>query len=658
MSALPWHARTSFVFMNCRDLLVEGITMLDTPSWGLAIFGCNGVTVRNIKQICRRENSDGIDLCNTQDALVEDCFLRNNDDEVCVKCTSPAPAQESKNIVVRNCVIWNERARGLGITSETRRNISDVSFSDCDVIHDFSAGGDCAALAVLVSDSGTMSSIVFDNVRVEQCGHTLVRMWLGKDFWGHDPERGHVDGVVFKNIVHSADERPLIWLTGCDDAHLIDHVTFDGVKVGGRLLTSLKAANVRVDPHVSNVKLVYDDTPPAAAPVLAPIEALPGDPALRLTWSGVAPPPSGIAYYEVYRDGARVARVEGLTYRDQGVLDELHTYHYRVAAVNAAEKEGPLSAEVAGTTFSDTAPPRVLGVEASAAGLVIANFSERLAPNAAHFDLDGGATIKETALGPGQQSVWLYVSPLHEGQTYTLTISGVRDLAKQPNVMADTTVTFTWHEACVGRWALDERDGAVAHDATAAAQNGTRRGGSWSAAGLVLDSAGACVELPATPALDGLQDGDFTLLARFTPADLPLGTDRAPNAAYALIAKRGYHEGIIYGHDGHFTAMHWLEGDQGAGVTSTESYAPGREYAVAMAVDRTHGEVRLFVDGQLAGKAEFAAGAKARPYGDEPWRLGVGNPDVKADYAWPAKGVLRDVRFYARALEAGDAVLR
>jgi hypothetical protein len=82
------------------------------------------VVVRNVKQICARENSDGIDICNSQDVLVEDCFLRNNDDEVCVKTLSSAPAMESKNIVVRRIVVWNDRARGLGITSETRANIS------------------------------------------------------------------------------------------------------------------------------------------------------------------------------------------------------------------------------------------------------------------------------------------------------------------------------------------------------------------------------------------------------------------------------------------------------------------------------------------------------------------------------------------------------
>ena len=102
------------------------------------MFNARDIRIDNIKQICRRENSDGIDICNSRDVTVTGCFMRNNDDEICVKCTQPWPAQISKNIVVEGCVIWNERARGLGITSETRRDIEDVVFKNCDIIHDFS----------------------------------------------------------------------------------------------------------------------------------------------------------------------------------------------------------------------------------------------------------------------------------------------------------------------------------------------------------------------------------------------------------------------------------------------------------------------------------------------------------------------------------------
>ena len=227
---------------------------MDAPAWVVAIFGCKDVKVRNVKQICRRENSDGVDLCNTQDALVEDCFLRNNDDEVCVKTTSPAPAQESKNIVCRRCVVWNDRARGLGITSETRRNIDNVLFQDCDIIHDFSGGGDCASLAILVSDSGTMSNVRFEDIRVEDCRNTLVNCWIGADMWGHDKQRGNVKGVLFKNITAVGKNPPSSRLAGCDATHVIEDVTFQNVRINGKPVTNMEDGRITVNQFVKDVK--------------------------------------------------------------------------------------------------------------------------------------------------------------------------------------------------------------------------------------------------------------------------------------------------------------------------------------------------------------------------------------------------------------------
>ena len=254
LGGLPWHARTAIVLSKVENVTVEGITLLDAPAWVVAMFESRKVHVDNVKEICRRENSDGVDVCNSQDVLVENCFLRNNDDEVCVKTTSPAPAQTSEKILVRNCVIWNERARGLGITSETRRDISDVTFTDCDILHDYSQNADCAALAVLVSDSGTMRNVRFENIRVNDV-KVLFRAWVGKDMWGHDQERGHVDGVLLKNITVTGEHSPKSEIIGCDAAHAIENVTFENLTIQGRAVRSPEEGNISTNPFVKNLQI-------------------------------------------------------------------------------------------------------------------------------------------------------------------------------------------------------------------------------------------------------------------------------------------------------------------------------------------------------------------------------------------------------------------
>lgn len=257
LSGLPWHARTSFVLDRVDGGEIEGITLIDSPAWGMALFSSKNIHINNIKQICARENSDGIDVCNTQNVVVENSFLRNNDDEICVKATSPAPAPISKGIMVKNCVIWNDRARGLGITSETRRDIEDVTFVDCDILHDFAQNGDCGSLAILVSDSGTMRNIRFEKIRIEDC-RVLIRCWVGKDMWGHDAARGRVEGVVFKDITAAGKTFPKSAMLGCDEGHAIENVTFDNLKINGKAIGGLEEGKITVNPFVRGVRFAKE----------------------------------------------------------------------------------------------------------------------------------------------------------------------------------------------------------------------------------------------------------------------------------------------------------------------------------------------------------------------------------------------------------------
>jgi polygalacturonase len=253
LGGVPHHTQKGIVLTHAENISLEGITLLDAPDWTLAIFGCRNVRIDNIKEICRRVNSDGIDICNSQKVVVENCFLRNNDDEICVKTTAPAPAPVSKDILVQHCVVWNERARGLGITSETQRDISDVTFADCDIIHDYSQNADCAAMAVLVSDSGWMRNIRFENIRVADV-KVLFRCWVGRDVWGHDPERGHIDGLVFRNISVTDAYSPTSDLIGFDATHLIENVRFENLTIQNKAITNLEQGAISTNAFVRNIR--------------------------------------------------------------------------------------------------------------------------------------------------------------------------------------------------------------------------------------------------------------------------------------------------------------------------------------------------------------------------------------------------------------------
>ena len=119
---------------NCTDVKIDGVILRDPDTWGLAASGCRNVTISRVKLIgFWRYNSDGIDLCNTQDVTIRDSFVRSFDDSIVLKGLKGR--QESfgdrpvRNIRASNLVLWCDWGRALEIGAETSTpEIVDVIF--------------------------------------------------------------------------------------------------------------------------------------------------------------------------------------------------------------------------------------------------------------------------------------------------------------------------------------------------------------------------------------------------------------------------------------------------------------------------------------------------------------------------------------------------
>jgi polygalacturonase len=101
------YLRPSFVqFFGCRNVFVNGVTIVDSTFWVVHPVYCNNVIVRNITVISSGPNSDGTDPESCVDVLVEDSHYDTSDDCISIKSGRDADAwrvgQPSENVVVRN----------------------------------------------------------------------------------------------------------------------------------------------------------------------------------------------------------------------------------------------------------------------------------------------------------------------------------------------------------------------------------------------------------------------------------------------------------------------------------------------------------------------------------------------------------------------------
>ncbi|ESQ93352.1 hypothetical protein ABAC460_01205 [Asticcacaulis sp. AC460] len=129
------HLRPHFVqFNRCRNVLVEDITIEDSPFWVLHPFLCRDVVIRRVKVRAHGHNNDGVDPEMSQNVLIEDCTFDQGDDAVSVKSGRDMDAWRlntpARNIVMRDCRVLNGHQL-MAIGSELSAGIENVFVDNC-----------------------------------------------------------------------------------------------------------------------------------------------------------------------------------------------------------------------------------------------------------------------------------------------------------------------------------------------------------------------------------------------------------------------------------------------------------------------------------------------------------------------------------------------
>lgn len=129
------HLRPHFVqFNRCRNILIEGVSIRNSPFWTIHLLLCDSVVVRRVDISARGHNNDGIDPEMTRNLLVEDCRFDQGDDAIAIKAGRNQDAWRigvpTENIVIRNCtVVAGHQLVAIG--SEMSAGVRNVYIHDC-----------------------------------------------------------------------------------------------------------------------------------------------------------------------------------------------------------------------------------------------------------------------------------------------------------------------------------------------------------------------------------------------------------------------------------------------------------------------------------------------------------------------------------------------
>lgn len=243
-SAVTTHGKNTIIIKG-ENISVEGIIITNPALWTIPIYNSENITVKNVKIIGHRANSDGIDICSSHNVTVDGCFIRTLDDLIVVKTLSGHGT--AGDINVRNCVLWNQVAHALSIGAEITSDIENVRFENCDVIHDI---GREYTLRIYHTDAATVSNITFENIRIEESSK-LMSLWIGEAAWSSDAQRGNIRDITFNHI--NASDNPLqINFKGYDANHKIDGVSLNNITLNN---APLSLDNITQNEFVTNISI-------------------------------------------------------------------------------------------------------------------------------------------------------------------------------------------------------------------------------------------------------------------------------------------------------------------------------------------------------------------------------------------------------------------
>ncbi|ASA22158.1 glycosyl hydrolase family 28 protein [Paenibacillus donghaensis] len=239
---------------------VEGITVIDPPHYSIFIGQSSDVSISNFKAFSTRGWSDGIDIMSSTDIAVRDVFMRNSDDCIAIYGSRWDYYGDSRNISVRDSILWADVAHPLmiGIHGDHHRNgdlIENLVFENIDILeHHEPQENYWGALAINAGDRNTVRNVLYSNIRVEHIeqGQLFdVRVVQNKDY---NPEPGTgIENITFRDIVFSGGMVQPSRIYGFDEQRTVDGVTFMNLVINGERVDSAETEQVLTNGFARNI---------------------------------------------------------------------------------------------------------------------------------------------------------------------------------------------------------------------------------------------------------------------------------------------------------------------------------------------------------------------------------------------------------------------
>jgi polygalacturonase len=207
---------------RCSNVLIEGVTVINSPMWEIHPILCRNVIVRGVKINSHGPNNDGCDPESCTDVLIENCEFDTGDDCIAIKSGRNEDGRRlnapSENIIVRKCRM-KEGHGGVTIGSEISGHCRNVFVEDC--VMDSPVLDRALRFKNNAARGGIIENVFMRNCQVGQVADAVLSI----DYYYEEGQRGAhtpvVRNVEMRNVT-SQKSNYALYLRGFPNAPIYD----------------------------------------------------------------------------------------------------------------------------------------------------------------------------------------------------------------------------------------------------------------------------------------------------------------------------------------------------------------------------------------------------------------------------------------------------
>ncbi len=243
---------------KCKNVLIEGVKIVDSPMWEVHPVLCENVIVRKVHINSHGPNNDGCDPESCKDVLIEDCYFDTGDDCIAIKSGRNDDGRRinvpTENVIVRGCQMKDGHG-GITIGSEISGGVRNVFGENCTM--DSPNLDHALRVKNNASRGGLLENFYFRNITIGQVAHAIITI----DFNYEEGAKGKYTPVMRNFVaenIKSGKSEYVMDAQGFANAPIenieIKNSTFDNV-AKGIIASNLKGTeikNVRVNGKIIN----------------------------------------------------------------------------------------------------------------------------------------------------------------------------------------------------------------------------------------------------------------------------------------------------------------------------------------------------------------------------------------------------------------------